>query len=363
MGKKKILLIGDALDDQQAGVHTVVREVIVRLSSLRLSHLEFLLLRQSHDPETQLRQLVYPVPNFFRPVFLFWRKFVLIPRIAKKHDVDAVVEFAHFGPFNLPQSTRRITYIHDLTPMIHPEYHTAQSVWLHRLFLPRVIRKADLLFADSKHTATDIARKFPEISNQKKICVNHLAASDAFVPVREPDVLKKHSISEPYFLFTGTLEPRKGIDILLKAFDLFKADDKQHHRLVIVGAPGWKMPAMRDILKKYKYKEYVLYLGFVELIELVALYSHAKFLILPSRYEGFGLPIVEAMQCGTRSIVARNSSLEEIGYCCDALMFETDDVHQLAHWMKHGQTQFSPKKRLDWNQHVEIFIQKLEEIL
>ena len=123
------------------------------------------------------------------------------------------------------------------------------------------------------------------------------------------------------------------------------------------------MKPIEQLIEIHPNSDHIKYLGFVNLSDLVVFYSMAKFLILPSRYEGFGLPIIEAMYCGTRSIVARNSSLEEIGLLCDSIFFKTDNVSELAEKMKTRGTKISSNQRFTWDDHIEKLISGLKDIL
>ncbi len=359
MKKKRILLIGDALDDQNAGIHTVIKEVLQDIKELSREEVEFLLIRKKKDPDLSLKQIVIPGPKI--PGLAFLRVFFIIPLMAIRYNVSAVVEFAHFGPFNLPKKIKRVTYIHDLTPILFPQYHVFNGWFLHKLFLPGIIRRADLIMADSHHTAQDIRKLYPDAD--QKTCINYLGVSDKFRPQKDEGLLQKNGIRQPYFLFVGTIEPRKGIDTLLAAFEIFKEGDQDQHQLVIIGSMGWKMKPITDLLENYKYKDYVIYLGFVDLSHLVVYYSMAKFLIIPSRYEGFGLPIIEAMRCGTRSIVSRNSSLEEIGRLCGSLLFETDNSNQLAKLMQSQDQAIEQYDGFDWKVHTKILMDNIRKLL
>ena len=347
------------MDDQYAGIHTVIREVVNHIPEYVDDEIEILLLRKRKDPSLNLKQIVIPGRKI--PGLTFIRVFFIIPLIAIWYKVSAVVEFAHFGPFNLPGRIKRVTYIHDLTPILFPKYHVFYGWFLHRLLLPGIIRKADLIMTDSKHTGYDLEKLYP--GNRSKTEVNYLGVSKLFHSKQDDTLLQKHSIIGPYLLFVGTIEPRKGIDTLLAAFDIFKQTDKDNCQLVIIGRQGWKMKPMSELMKNYRYSNDIKYLGHVDLAHLVIYYSMAKFLIIPSRYEGFGLPIIEAMRCGTRSIVAKNSSLEEIGKLCGSLMFETDDTKQLASLMRSNQTEVVQYKGFDWANHTEKLMQSIRQII
>ena len=146
-------------------------------------------------------------------------------------------------------------------------------------------------------------------------------------------ICKTLKIDNPYFLYVGTIEPRKNLITLLKAFSKFKKSLNSDIKLIIVGQPGWKTGAFYNHLEQNQYKRDIILTGFVDEEALPQLYSHATAFIYPSEYEGFGLPILEAMACGAPVIAARNSSLTEVGG--DAVhYFETKDAHDLCKSME-----------------------------
>ena len=347
------------VDDQVAGIHRVASEVIRILDKIQHPELEFIIFRQKREKQILSKQIVFPKLRI--PGMSFFRLFLIVPFISRLYKTNAVVEFAHFGPFNLPKRTRRITYIHDLTPILFHKFHVFNGWFLHELFLNRILKNADLIFADSQNTAKDLVKHYPV--SRDKITVNYLGVSDQFSKKEDQKLLSRYEVNRPYFIYVGTIEPRKGIHTLLEAFEIFKKEDREDHDLLIIGSMGWKMDSFEKLIDNHPFKENIKYLGFVQLEELVAFYTMAKFLILPSRYEGFGLPIIEAMYCGTRSIVAKNSSLKEIGTLCDSLFFKTDDSFELAEKMKSEDTKIEQTHRFTWKDHVDKFISRLIDIL
>ena len=145
-------------------------------------------------------------------------------------------------------------------------------------------------------------------------------------------ILKKYKITLPYFLCTATLEPRKNIPLLIRAFNDFKSKTGLPHQLVLVGKTGWKAEAILKAIENSNYKNDIIRPGYVESQDLPALYSAAEVFVYPSKYEGFGLPILEAMACGAPVLISRVSSLPEVGGSA-AEYFSPDSQEELSQKM------------------------------
>ena len=309
MPKRKLAILADALDNQRAGIHVFTREFVQALIAIGKGD-EILLVREKYDPNLAVEQIT--VPNTRLPIgFASLRLFFLVPYLLRRKKVRAVFEPAHFGPFNLSAGLLRITMIHDLTPIIFPQYHRWHSQLLQRLFLPRILKNSNWIVANSGHTARDVAQHFPYTAD--KLSFFHLGINERFRPKLEPERIEAMGITSPYFLFVGTIEPRKQVDRLIRVFGRFVADKRfSQWQLAIAGGSGWKNSSVQEAIEQFPLPQQIKKLGFVSDADLPILYSHATALIYPSEYEGFGLPVIEAMACGTNVITADNSSLREV---------------------------------------------------
>jgi glycosyltransferase involved in cell wall biosynthesis len=350
----RIAIIADAVDNQKAGVHVFAREMILALIRNNPSH-ELILIREKRDPALKNVEQVI-VPNTRLPVgFASIRLFILVPLILLRKKIDVVVEPAHFGPFNLPKKIRRVTIIHDLTPVLFPHLHRWHSQILQRIFLRGILNKADIIIANSENTKRDICKTYP--SNCKKVEKIYPGKSDLFIPHRNNNnILKKYKINSPYFLNVGTIEPRKNLMVLLEAFRIYKERIPDKTLLVIAGGRGWKSESFYNALNNHPNRDEIICTGYVEDAELPALYSHAMAMIYPSVYEGFGLPVIESMSCLTPVIAADNSSLKEAGGNL-AAYFQSDNAEELAMLMMKFAHE-SGIRRLDANavrEHLKQF--------
>jgi len=349
----RVAILADPIDNQNAGVHVYTRELVHAMLRNNPGH-ELLIIREKNDPElNNVKQI--PVWNTRLPLgFASLRLFFLVPFILHRNKVDVVIEPAHFGPFNLSGKIKRVTIIHDLTPILFSKWHRWHSQVLQKIFLKSILNKSDLIISNSDHTTKDICKVYPQNCNKVKRI--YPGKNKSFKPETKPGVLEKYQIHHPYFIFVGTIEPRKNLLSLLEAFRKFKEQHTSDFILLIAGGTGWKAKPFFDALANHPYKDEIICTGFVDAHDLPTLYTNAEALIYPSLYEGFGLPIVEAMSCGTPVIAANNSSLPEAGGD-PAFYFNAEDSGELAMQMTKflNDRQLRGKLSAGMQQHVAKF--------
>ena len=232
-----------------------------------------------------------------------------IPYWAARDCVDLYWGGAHRLPKFLPKSIAKVITIHDLVWKFAPQTMRPLSILAEKNLMPEAIKLADLVIVNSHNTASGMAEVFPQFAH--KVRVIQLGTS-LFPCAAEPGALSQLNITKPYFLFVGTLEPRKNLDRLLKAFSLVSETYRNRFVLVIVGGKGWGNINLQKLIQENQLDGLVKLLGYIPDHELALLYSNARFLIMPSIYEGFGLPILEAMQYGTPVLTSRNGSMAEV---------------------------------------------------
>ncbi|MBE1445679.1 glycosyltransferase family 4 protein [Paenibacillus sp. OAS669] len=253
----------------------------------------------SRYPYKIIRRLMHPNFLYDYPFDLF-------------KQADSIFHGTNFT-HNPVKSRKHVVTIHDLAYMIYPETTSEKIYKHHTKWVPYSAEKAAKIIAVSEHTKKDIIRLLhvPE----DKIQVIPLAADQIYRPLDAEQVKAvktKLQLPEEYILFVGTLEPRKNLMGLLKAFQHMIREFSCDHKLVIVGSKGWKYSPLFDFIQDNKLQSQVIFTGFIEDEDLVAIYNGATFFVMPSIYEGFGIPIVEAMNCGVPVIGSNVSSIPEV---------------------------------------------------
>lgn len=209
----------------------------------------------------------------------------------------------------LPRKVRKVVTIHDLSFLRYPETFTPQLRDYLTQAVPRSVQRADRVLTDSIWTRNDVV----ELLNvdSERVTALHLGVSDAFGPTAEPGERRRLNATYqlgdiPYILAVGTIQPRKNYGRLIEALD--RVRERVEIVLVIVGRPAW---LSEPILEAAAARPHVKLLGFVNDGDLPALYRQAGVFAYPSLYEGFGLPPLEAMACGTPVVASNASSVPE----------------------------------------------------
>ena len=226
------------------------------------------------------------------------------------------IDLFHSPDFVLPPVLAKVPTlltVHDLSFLHFPaSYPDALVSYLNRV-VPWSIRRASHILADSEATKADLVALW-QIS-EEKITVLLSGVSEKFQPVEAASISRvrqKYGIDQdPYLLSVGTVQPRKNYQMLIRAFRMV-ADQLPHH-LLISGGKGWLYDEVLAEVEVQNLQDRVHFIGFVDDEDLPALYSGADLFLFPSLYEGFGLPLLEAMGCGTPVISANASSLPEVG--------------------------------------------------
>ena len=219
----------------------------------------------------------------------------------------------NLGPFLLRQNnTKNILTIHDISPVLFPKIHNSIIKFNFKRILPLLIKNTDLIIADSYSTKKDLEHYFKV--NKEKINVIHLGVDSSFFYPRAhlKKFLNKYDLKNPYLLYLGDDNPRKNLKNLILAYNNIYKEISQD--LVLAGPINQdKLKAfIKKIDKENKLSKRIITLGYVDYEDLPVLYSAASAFIFPSLYEGFGLPPLEAMACGTPVIVSKNSSIPEV---------------------------------------------------
>lgn len=233
-----------------------------------------------------------------------------LPIAARRQRLDVFHGCANALPPLLSSSA--VVTIHDLALLLWPEQVPTRRYRYLRAAIGSAVGRADLVLAVSETTRRDVIERFNVADN--RVRVTHLGVDPRFRPVAESevrDLRRRMGLDRPFALYVGTLEPRKNLPALIEAFQRIAADVP--HDLVLAGAKGWLTAPIGAAIKRSTLGDRLRITGFVSEADLPALYSAASALAMPSLYEGFGLPVIEAMACGTPVVTSDSSSLAEIG--------------------------------------------------
>ncbi len=354
------------------GPHTGDRTYLLNLvrqwAQMGLEH-EFLLITDRTEP------LPFQLPPNFRWVRLprlsrWLYTGLLLPHVCSVMKTN-LLHVQYIAPLLAPCPV--ITTVHDVHWKRFPAVFPVKDRWLMDSFLPLTFRRVALVLTDSRASQEDLCQFFG--LTPTKVRVIPLAAEERFfVPLSSAErqaVLQSYGLTEGYLLFVGVLQPRKNLLRVLSAFE------RVWHLvpncpLVIVGKLGWQTKTLMRYLQEQGLKEQVRLIGYVPDEHLPALYQGAIAFVYPALWEGFGLPVLEAMASGTPVLTANTSSLREIGEGA-AVLVDPLSVENIAEGLQRLLTDAALRadlrqkgllraKQFSWRQTAEATLQVYEEV-
>jgi glycosyltransferase involved in cell wall biosynthesis len=246
---------------------------------------------------------------------------------------DVRADVAHFtnGMVPLGTAAARVVTIHDMSLRLFPHCHPVRRLVINRPLLGLAARVADAVVTVSHSARRDLLR-FHGLPPER-VTVIHEAAGPAFRPVKDAARLSRvrtrYALPERFILYVGAIEPRKNLRRLMEAFALARAAGIPHE-LVCVGPYGWSSKDLYGFIDRLDLTRSVHFTGYVPVEDLALIYNLGELFVFPSLYEGFGLPVIEAMACGVPVITTSTSSLEEIATGA-AEIVSPHDTDALAH--------------------------------
>jgi glycosyltransferase involved in cell wall biosynthesis len=243
---------------------------------------------------------------------LFWKIWydVRVPAILRKHKADV---FISPGVCSLATRVPQCLVVHDLAFLHHPSFYKRTHSFFYKRYMPKWLTKAKSVATLSEFTKKEILSRYK--THAGKIDVVFNAARESFCPVsgEEKEATKnKYTHGKEYFVYAGTLHPRKNLMNLLKAFSVFKKRQQTNLKLVLAGRLAPQYESFTKSLERYKYKKDVVLTGWLEEIEMVKVIGSAYGLIDPSLWEGSGMTILDAMRCEVPVITSMDSALQEM---------------------------------------------------
>ena len=270
-------------------------------------------------------------PAARHPLLWHWWYDYKIPAVLKKIEADVFVSADGFC--SLRTRVPQCLVIHDLAFLHYPQFIPKSYQRYYRRNTPRFLQKARSVVTVSRHSKSDIIRQYH--LGEGKITIAPNAARAIFQPVEatiKQQVKDHYTGGQEFFLVVGSIHPRKNLRNLLKAFSLFKKRQRSNMKLVLVGRLAWKYDQFLAELKTYKYRQDVVLTGYLAEEELVRVMGSAYALVYVSLFEGFGMPVVEAMQCGVPVITSAGTAMEEIAGDA-ALLADPGEVSDIAEKM------------------------------
>jgi glycosyltransferase involved in cell wall biosynthesis len=225
---------------------------------------------------------------------------------------------------------RRVITVHDLNFLYYPQFLTAESRRYYNDQIERAVTVADHILADSHATKLDLIKLLNVPAD--KVSAVWLAPDRFFGPIVAEEVAAARArlqLPERFVLFAGTLEPRKNVAGLLRAYRQWRDRGSRLPALLLAGSRGWLFDETQALIDQLSLRQNVRWIDSPPAVDLVALYNAASALVLPSYYEGFGLTVLEAMACGTPTIISDRGSLPEIAGGA-SLVVDPDNTDELA---------------------------------
>lgn len=269
---------------------------------------------------------------------------IALPLQLRRERMDVFHSPVNVLPERLPCAS--VVTVHDLAFERFPQYFRPTRRLYQHTFTRRSVHAATLVVAVSQSTKRDVVERFavPE----ERVRVIHPAIDTDFRPVDDDRTLAafraRHGLPDRYILFLGTLEPRKNLLTLIEAYARLRQETADAPQLILAGGQGWYYQAVLERIQMLQLEQYITLAGYVAREEQPLWYAGAELFVYPSIYEGFGLPIAEALACGTPTITSNVSSMPEAGGTVALQVAPEDSVH-LAHAMRRMLADTSVRQR------------------
>ncbi len=308
----RIAFDGTALRPRRTGVGYYTEHLLHHLA--REGSNDELIVVSNHPIDTTA-----PLPERVRIATPSWNapRLVWMQALAPTTLREVEADVAHFtnGMLPLASPVPTVVTIHDMSLKLYPRYHPPRRVLLNGPLVDLSARRADAIITPSETAKRDIVSLYH--LDPGRVHVVYEAAAPSFTRVTDPAVLDRvrrtYGLEERVILYVGTIEPRKNLPKLIEAFAERRRAGHLSHQLVCVGPYGWLSRGLEDLIAKSNVAHAINFTGYVPFDDLPALYSLAEMFVYPSMYEGFGLPVIEAMACGVPVVTGRTAALAEIG--------------------------------------------------
>ena len=302
------------LANKLEGIGRFTYETMQRITRNHPEHEFIFLFDRPYDKEFVFASNVIPVvlyPQARHPFLYYWFFNLSVTKALAKYKADVFVSTD--GYLSLRTNVPQLAVMHDLAFLHFKQGINKLEYKYYTYFFPKYARKAARLVAVSNYTKQDIITQFN--INPNKIDVVYNAPSIGFEPISETqknEIKQKYTYEQSYFCYVGAMHPRKNIETLLKAFDAYKSSTQNNFKLVIVGRKAWQSKSIEETYNNLKYQADIIFTGRVTEEDLYHITAAAYAMVYIPYFEGFGLPIVEAMACNVPVITSNITSMPEV---------------------------------------------------
>jgi glycosyltransferase involved in cell wall biosynthesis len=324
------------LKNKLEGIGWFSYETLKRITQNHPEHHFYFIFDRDFDQSFIFGNNVTPIvaglPTRHPFLWYLWFEFS-IPKILKKYNIDLFLSTDGF--LSLKTKTPQVVVIHDINFIYNPKQLPFWVSKYYNFFVKKYAHKALQIGTVSEYSKSDICNTFDIQLDKVTVCYN--GSNSAYIPLDEEAkefVKSQYTQSEDYFLFVGALNPRKNVPGLLKSYELFRKSGKYSQKLVIVGSAMHLTGEIDKTLKEMHYKDDVVFTGRLDVVELHKILASSIALIYIPFFEGFGIPLVEAMYAETAIVSGNTTSLPEVVGDA-ALLCSPDDHNEVAKQMKN----------------------------
>lgn len=271
-------------------------------------------------------------PPARHPLLWYWWFEYSVPKRLKAIKADLFVSTDGFLSLSTPVKQHLV--VHDLAYLHYPEHITKSALKYYSYYMPKYVHRASRIATVSNFSKQDIHQAFNYPLDKIDVVCN--GAHEFFKPLSEAEkqtVRQRYANGSPFFMYAGAIHPRKNVETLFLAFDKLKKEHNVPHKLIIAGRFAWKTSEVRQVFEQLTHKQDIIFTGHLGRNELARLTAASYAMVYVSLFEGFGIPLVEAMQCGIPCITSNVSSMPEV--CGDAgiLIREPKNSNEVAQAM------------------------------
>lgn len=322
------------IKDKLEGIGRFTFEIFQRIVCQYPEHQFYFLFDRKPDPSFVFASNVTPVvlyPPARHPLLWYWWYEISVARAIQK--IQAAIFISPDGFAVLSSKIPTLLVVHDIAFEHYPKMVSFAASNYYRYFTPKYCQHAQKIIAVSAFTKNDIATRYNIPSEKIHIVSNGVQAIfKPLTPIEKESFRAHNTDNNRYFIYIGSLHPRKNILGMLAAFEKFKLRTKSNMKLVLAGSRGWMLSEVDEYLKSSTCKNDFLFIGHLENEELARWLGAAEALVYVSFFEGFGIPIIEAMASGVPVITSNRSSMPEVAGRA-ALIVNPDKVEEISEAM------------------------------